>query len=845
MIQADFYPTVVEATYGTLGNPDYEHFAFTDNFLDLDIDTTDIADPYLMGYMGYDKVPRMAQLSKVEYSSDEITFRVVSDQNVNVPWFYMSGCTASYTQSSGVTTRGGYINYNDGNGWSRFAYMGSGNQYARFINDLNIQCINERILSIHITAYFQYNTTSTQWGYSYNWSDTWITFSNSQEFLDFANGDVTKTVTIGGNEIELNGTDFGSGQNAYPGSYVYQGETQSVTIVISITGFRISPNRDVSYGSGSGVSRGYSTIGTGYKIKSTEIGVDYICFFADGYESSFHTNTAYSYAWLSVKRSDLAGGTLTFGDGNDPFCGFLLDGDAYVLGGFDMTIPMDYITEAVSETPLTRGFNLLRAYGSPLIATSTIHIYAIYPISKILEAAQQRTNITKAGTKYYGVTNQSYYPVYHTDNSPAWELANGEPVDVIPELRNWQLGRIYNNDFTWEDIPPYNPNPPVGDEESGDRIPNQYRFFGAATNFITQYALTAAQVAEFGEYLWTSWADTLGEPTDMWKNFKILLTGGDTGSVDVGSTLDFIVSLKLFPFDLLISGIDTFIIQNNIKIGTGAYPIEVSGVAKLLPAIIYIDAGHLDVPKPFGTFQDYENMNVSVYLPYCGTVKLNPADVVGYRLRCRYSVDLQSGNCVAVVEKCTYGQDDNTYYNVAVAPGQIGCMIPISATNSGQLASQRISDALSAINTIGGAFGNTLNTGASTLSSFFRGGGDEFTGGTANAKLLGIAPNAVSKLAGQANNMLSRAAVDCPALSGGVGLASFVEPASAFLQMRYGIYDPPANYNKSVGKLSTHSGILSEYSGFTICENVDVSGFTCHEDERAEIKALLESGVYL
>lgn len=398
MIQSDFYPTAVEATYGTLGDPDYEHFAFTDSLLDLGIDTTDIADPYLMGYMGYDKVPRMAQLSKVEYTSNEIIFKIVSDENVNVPWFYTSGCTNSYTQQNGVTGQSGYINYNDGNGWALLAERGTGPKYCRFINDINIQCINQRILSICFTYYFQYSS-SMPWGYSYAWSTQWVTFSSTQELLDFINGDVTKTITAGDTTIELNGTDFGSGQNSYTGTYTHQGETEDITIVVSITGFRISSNRDVSYGSGPGTPRGYSTLATGYKMKASEIDVDYIVSLGDYYESSFHPYGNENYSYLSVLRSDLAGGTLTFSGNNDPLCGFLLDGNAYVLGGFDMTIPMEFITMAVSGSPLTRGFNLLEAFGAPGSANSTIRIYAIYPISKILEVAQQRTNITKAGTK--------------------------------------------------------------------------------------------------------------------------------------------------------------------------------------------------------------------------------------------------------------------------------------------------------------------------------------------------------------------------------------------------------------------------------------------------------------
>ena len=38
---------------------------------------------------------------------------------------------------------------------------------------------------------------------------------------------------------------------------------------------------------------------------------------------------------------------------------------------------------------------------------------------------------------------------------------------------------------------------------------------------------------------------------------------------------------------------------------------------------------------------------------------------------------------------------------------------------------------------------------------------------------------------------------------------------------------------------------LGNCKGFTKCANVDVDGLSCTEEERAELKRLLEGGVYL
>ena len=56
----------------------------------------------------------------------------------------------------------------------------------------------------------------------------------------------------------------------------------------------------------------------------------------------------------------------------------------------------------------------------------------------------------------------------------------------------------------------------------------------------------------------------------------------------------------------------------------------------------------------------------------------------------------------------------------------------------------------------------------------------------------------------------------------------------------------PDNYGHTVGFACCESGLLSGYSGFTVCTNVDTSGFAqATEPERAELKALLEAGGYL
>lgn len=841
MIVNECYESNLEYTVGTQGQSDYEHWALTKsiNLLSSQDGYTDadIAEPYYMGYIPYEYVPDHAQISKIDTDENYVYFKQIQNENTNVPWFYLS----SASSLSPSVQMGAVMNYNldDGNGWVAGGYYASGYTTCRFVNDLNVSTVNQQMLTIIVEAWTSYEDTTIVNKFI---SPIRVTFNSMSDAIDFLNGELEVQFTLDGQAIT---TDFESIIMTHQYTDSTHPET-TATMHYFISGFVMTALND-SYPPGASGNAVNSSIGTGYFLQSDEEGISWISglfgYIAGGYVAR---GSDYSFKIPTTAR-DLKSGIITARNNTGAY--FTYNQQCYLFGGFKGQIDKELLSDTginVVNRVIT-GENFI-CYVSVADSTSfagTASLFKIYSKQAILNYLYQVCNLASSATYGFGTTK--YVPKFNTDDSPAWLLLNDDLSEIEDQLRPWQLGRVTDNEFTPTDIPPYGPpTPPSEGEESGDKIPNQFRFFGGATNFITQYALTVSQVAAFGQLLWTSWADSLGDPTEMWKNFKLLFTGTDTGSIDIASVLDFIVSLKIFPFNLLSGGTNTFVIENNIKIGTGAYPLAVSSVAKLLSTITYVDAGYLDVPKPFGTFQDYENMNVTIYLPYCGTVQLNPADVVGWRLRCKYAVDLQSGNCVAVVEKCTYGADDNTYYNVAVATGQIGAMIPISATNSGQLMAQRISDATSVMNLLGGNFLSNAFRGANSFSGA-SGSGLIATGTKAISGAMSDFIDFTSNASNLTTSILSRASIECPSLSGGVGLASFIEPASVFLQMRYGIYDPPDNYNRSVGKISTESGTLGSYSGFVICENVDVSSnsLTCHNDEKAAIKALLETGVYL
>lgn len=389
-------------------------------------------------------------------------------------------------------------------------------------------------------------------------------------------------------------------------------------------------------------------------------------------------------------------------------------------------------------------------------------------------------------------------------------------------------------------------------------------------NFITQYILTASEVSAIGLNLWSSWLD---QNTTVQKNFLFDFFQ-DTGTFDITAALNFVVSLRVYPFDVrsLLSSIGTC---NGVYMGTGhtnflpsPQGASVWYVASMIHSLF---AGTCKVypNTPYKDFRDIYNTTVTAFLPFCGLVELNPAEVMYKELNCYYLIDFGTGGCTAVITV----KNDNGSYIVASKSGQIGFLIPITATNSGQVAAQSMRDATNAIGKIGGFFFDAATSVANSAEQLAKAAakaekkGEDFndTGMTASST-IGIAKNGFNTfldLANQGLNTLSRSCIDVPMLSGGGGMEALQFTKTPYIQIRRGWYNKPDNYPHSVGYLNGSSNTISYYAGMFsgeptypnstsspkkgLCKftGIDTSGLTCHADERAEIVALLESGVYI
>ena len=260
------------------------------------------------------------------------------------------------------------------------------------------------------------------------------------------------------------------------------------------------------------------------------------------------------------------------------------------------------------------------------------------------------------------------------------------------------------------------------------------------------------------------------------------------------SPIENILAAKAFPYPIPTSGTtNKNVILGNVDMGITGYELPSSFIPRKT-------IGTFKVDKKFSGVLEWLNYHTQVicYLPYIGFIELNIKEIIDKTITLKYIYDVITGVCTA----CFYANN----IEICKYSGTIAIDIPITASNRAQVESGYIMSAL-------GAVGSLLS-----------------------GKLMGIAGSAFGALMNQ-NHFTTKGSPSpsCDAF----------DEQKAFIIIDYPVYYPPTNYAHDYGYPCNLSMKLGNCKGFTKCANVDVDGLSCTEEERAELKRLLESGVYL
>lgn len=328
-------------------------------------------------------------------------------------------------------------------------------------------------------------------------------------------------------------------------------------------------------------------------------------------------------------------------------------------------------------------------------------------------------------------------------------------------------------------------NKPV-DEETEELEPAAPEINGLGV-FANYFAMSASSVLQLSDFLWNADETTIDDIINSLKLFG-------------ANPVNAIMSLRLYPFDVgtMAGSLDAE------KIILGRVDTDVYGLKLTNSANAIIDLGKLYIASHFGDFRDYSPYSAyNLYIPFIGTVSLNPNDYLNRMISIKMIVDITTGKATAII----YANGIPMQY----LDGMIAIEIPITSENMGQTA-----------NAIIGAVGST----ASAL----------VTGNIVGA--------AMTAAAGAADVLFNDVSIN---KTGNISAStSFFSPINAYVVISRPNAVIPANYGHSRGYSCDYSAPLSSIVGYTICVNVDTSGISGATDaERTQIKNLLEGGVYL
>ena len=303
------------------------------------------------------------------------------------------------------------------------------------------------------------------------------------------------------------------------------------------------------------------------------------------------------------------------------------------------------------------------------------------------------------------------------------------------------------------------------------------------SGLITIYTPTLSQLQALGNFLWAGMFDP--------DSFKKLFS----------DPMQAIIGLAIVPKIPATAG------SKNIKFGNVDSGVN---APYLSTQYVQFDCGSVAIKKQVGSFLDYTDTRLQIFLPYIGFREIAATDVMGASIQVVYNIDVLTGSCAAFIKHSSrgviYAYNGSCITNVALTAanfsGAIQNAVTTVASGVGVLAGMA-----------SGAAPVTLASATSMLSS------------AANTVM-----NAKPQIQRSGN------------LGGSAGMLSAKKP---FIIIERPNYSVPDFFNKYEGRVSNKTANLGSVSGFTMVEAVHLDGITATTGEILEMEALLKAGVIL
>lgn len=452
-----------------------------------------------------------------------------------------------------------------------------------------------------------------------------------------------------------------------------------------------------------------------------------------------------------------------------------------------------------------------------------------------LRVSQIRTALFKE-LAYLGFwfTDDIYYARYV-------DMVNHPEKYYLPEINSSGVTtgnyKAYNEaseeiNFDWN-IDVYNETPYKPENDKADD-PNLYDNNITILNtdtqipsyFTTPYVMNTTKIIATAEKFY----DKINTDftSDLW-SAKTLYTN---------NPIDAVISLMYFPFHLSHGSVrPQLILTQQQHLVFGAVDMETVADAVLSSSCI-LDFGKCTYFPNFGVddFRNYEPYcKGELYIPYCGSVAINPSEFLNRTISVKMIVDLRNGSCLALVFR------DNLV--VETASGQIGIAIPVSGLQSQTLASAEIQAKTSYQNSKSKQLSNIAKTAIDLVGNSMTGNVFGMLNSIANQSQIAIGDNNLYKSKFELEHIQIPFSVK--------GSASSATALINEQRCRFILYRPVMLENDLTtfahqnGYATLEHNILNNYTGFTMCDTADLSGINCTKSEKNLIMNHLRNGVYL
>lgn len=389
-----------------------------------------------------------------------------------------------------------------------------------------------------------------------------------------------------------------------------------------------------------------------------------------------------------------------------------------------------------------------------------------------------------------------------------------------------------NKDWTTgiPDVTPYDPEADVPDEDPNEYDDNTTVLNGLHLNpeFSTRYCMTRSQLAHAHTFLMSEIATNVD--SDFWA----------AQTLYTNDPMDVVQSVMLFPFDISNYQTDEpsyMDLSFGQLIDTG-YQVQLNRESYCI-----IDMGGCTYyPKMGNNVKDFRNYppysSALLYIPYCGSVEIDPNLYMGQSLKVKMIVDMGTGSCLALVYR-------NEMVVDSVA-GNIGITIPLTGIQTQTLAAAQ-RQAETQLQTAKRSSINQLATGAAKVAAgALLAGPMGVVGAAIYQQKYGDLGKAVTAIQNAQFN-LEHINVPYKTIGTASSTTSYANERKCRLIIRRPVMltEDLTDYAHSVGYACLTPGVVGDFSGYTEFESVDLSGVSATAAEKDMLMKLLQSGVYI